>query len=253
MKKLIFFVLAMTLLACSKNNDPNPDDDGKEGVIWYPEKSQPGVFNVPDALKTHDDTYAKQTYNTINVLESLIAEYSAYFLVPKEHTRPVSGLGDRFEYMNDGHSVSYMYGDFVTSHRVFELAATTAAGGTMMRAGGDWWEDWDAEAGRPETGKHYGSIGYYIGEEEHSQTKEFNWKDDGGGNYRVELLVWSPQPDSYLTARYQYVFNADLSGSFTYWSYLPNGGGDYWRAVWESSGAGELTKGEGGHATQYKW
>lgn len=251
MKKLSIIIITLAVFACSKKDNPNPE--GQETDIWYPEKSQLGVFKVPDALKNHGDTYAKQAYGVVNVLEALIAEYQAYFLVPKEHTKPVSGLGERFNYKVDGHSVSYMYGDFVDSHRVFELEAIPTAGGPVIRAGGDWWEDWNAEAGKPETGKHYGNVAYYIGEPTNSQTKEFSWKDDGGGNYRVELLIWSPRPNSYLTARYQYVFKADLSGNFTYWSYPPSGGGDYWRAAWKSGGAGELTKGEGGNATRHQW
>lgn len=252
MNRFIIILLCLGMLACGKKDNPNPEEPG-ESAVWYPEKSQPGVFKVPDALKNNSDTYAKQTYDAINVLETLIAEHHAYFLVPKEHKKPVSGLGERFEYTIDGHSVSYMYGDFASSHRVFELDVATTAGGTLMRAGGDWWERWNAEEGKPETGKHYGNIAYYIGEQANSQTKEFSWKDDGGGNYRVELLIWSPGANSYLTARYQYVFKADLSGSFTYWSYPPNGGGDYWRAGWKSGGGGELTKGEGGLAETHRW
>lgn len=253
MRKLFIAIgFAAAVLACGKKDNPNPEDpDG--GEIWYPEKSQPGIFKVPEILESHGNEHARQTYAIVTVLESIVAEYNTYFLVPTEYTKPTSGLGDRFEYTIDGHRVSYMYGDFVDSHRVFELEAKNAAGGTIVRAQGDWWEDWNAEDGKPETGRHYGNLSYFVGAEANVQTKEFSWIDDGGGNYRVELLVWSPNPDSYLAARYRYVFNADRSGSFTYWSYPPTGGGDYWRAGWKSSGAGELTKGEGGMARTYRW
>ncbi|GGG80848.1 hypothetical protein GCM10007415_11710 [Parapedobacter pyrenivorans] len=253
MKRHIVILLSLAFLACGKKDHPNPDEPGDGSEIWQPEKSQPGVFKVPDALKNHQDTHAKQVYGAINVLGAIIAEYSTYFVVPEVHTQPTGGLGDRFEYQVGGHIVSYMFGDFVDSHRVFELEVTNATGGHIMRAAGNWWEDWNADEGKTETGKHSGQLAYYIGAEPNTQTKEFSWIDDGGGNYRVELLVWSPRPNSYLTARYQYVFKADQSGDFTYWSYPPNGGGDYWRAGWTSSGEGELIKGEGENAETFRW
>ncbi|TJZ63373.1 hypothetical protein FAZ15_03580 [Sphingobacterium olei] len=240
------------LVGCSKGDDPKPD--GSEGEIWYPEKSQPGVFKVPDGLKNHQDTYAKQTYSKIEVLDKLIKDYAPYFIAPQgtKNTSITPTLGNRFEYAVNNHTVNYMYGDFSSTHRIFELEVDNS-NTPMFKAGGDLWENWNAEDGKPEQGKHYGNVSYYIGSDDTRQTKEFSWIDDGGGRYRVKLLIWSTRPNSYLTARYEYTFKPDLSGNYTYWSYPPNGGGDYWRADWKASGKGALTKGEGGAAVTYQW
>lgn len=256
MKKLCFIVLAMALLACSKKNNPNPDSDGKVAEIWHPEKSQPGVFNVSDALKNHADTYAKQTYAGVAELTDLINSYSGYFLAPEgtKNTSLTPALGYQFEYKVDGHTVKYMYGDFSSTHRLFELEVTNASGIRVVHISGDWWENWNAEDGKTEVGRHYGQMRYEIGDGDAMQAKEFSWIDDGGADYRVKFNIWEPGGGGGLAAKYEYTFDADLSGKSMYQAQLPDGGGyAYYNAAWKSNGSGQIIFGEGGNAIQHQW
>lgn len=256
MKKLCFIVLAMALLACGKKDNPNPDRDGKETEIWHPEKSQPGVFRVPEALKNHSNDYARQTYQGVVELEDLIQTYSAYFRTPEgtKNTSLTPALGNDFEYTVAGHTVKYMYGDFSSTHRLFELEVTNASGASIVRITGNWWENWNAEDGKTENGRHYGQMRYEIGEGDAKQAKEFSWIDDGGGDYRVKFNIWEPGGGGGLEAKYEYTFNTDLSGKSMYQAALPDGGGyAYYNAAWKKDGSGMITFGEGGNAKQHQW
>lgn len=255
MKKIAILMLAAAVVACSKKDNPNPEEPGAGTEIWYPEKSQPGVFRVPDALKNHGNDYAKQTYAGVYELEELVETYNAYFLAPEgtKNTSITPSLGYRFEYEVDGNTVSYSYVDFSSTHRTFELKVTNPAGEREVLITGDWWENWNADDGVEETGKHYGNLRYAIGAATASQTKEFSWKDDGGGNYRVTSNIWKPGENTGLAAKYDYTFNADLSGTSTYRAELAAGGYDFYRAMWEADGSGELVVGEGGNATKHEW
>jgi predicted small secreted protein len=115
---LAAFVL---LTGCDQNN--TPQGEGANGEIWYPEKSQPGIFKIPDALKVNNNPYAKQTYEGVKMIEDLIASYSNYFIAPKgtKNTSLTPALGYRYTYTKNDHTVEYMYGDFSSTHRVFEL------------------------------------------------------------------------------------------------------------------------------------
>lgn len=256
MKKVAFLLFTTVLLACSRKDNPSPEGPDEGTGIWYPEKSQPGVFKVPDALKSHTNDYARQTYRGIAELEDLISTYGAYFLAPEgtKNTSLTSALGYQFEYAVNGHKVKYMYGDFGSTHRVFELEVTNPSGVRVVQISGNWWENWDAEEGKTEDGRHYGQLRYAIGADGASQTKEFSWKDDGGGDYRVDFDIWKPGDNTGLAAKYAYTFNADLSGKSMYQAQLPDGGGyAYYNAAWKSSGAGQITFGEGGNAIQHQW
>lgn len=240
------------LAGCSKGDNPKPDET--DGEIWYPEKSQPGIFTVPDALKNNTNDYARQAYEGVKVLENLIATYSDYFLAPEgtKNTSLTSALGYQYAYSKGDHTVEYMYGDFVTSHRMFELEAKDVSGKRLVLITGDWWENWNAADGKSENGKHYGNMRYSIGAGDTAQTMEFSWIDDGGGNYRVTCNVWKPGQNNGLDIKYEFTFNADRSGGYLYTEWLPNGNLQY-RTEWESSGSGSLIMMSGPNAGTYAW
>lgn len=255
MKKITFLLLATALWACGKKDNPNLERPDEATEIWYPEKSQPGVFKVPDALKNHNNDYAKQTHAGIAELEDLISAYNAYFLAPEgtKNTSLTLALGYQYDYLVDGHTVKYMYGDFSSTHRVFELEVVNSTGGRIVFISGSWWENWNAEDGRTENGRHYGQMRYEVGEGDSKQAKEFSWIDDGGGDYRVSFNIWNPGGGGGLAAKYEYTFNADQSGKSMYQAELPEGGYAHYQAAWMSNGSGAITFGEGGNAKKHEW
>lgn len=115
-------LLAALVLLTGCDQDNTPQGDGANGEIWYPEKSQPGIFRIPDALKVNNNPYAKQTYEGVKVIQDLIASYSDYFLAPEgtNNTSLTPALGYRYTYTKNNRTVEYMYGDFSSTHRVFE-------------------------------------------------------------------------------------------------------------------------------------
>lgn len=248
----ILLVSLTMLVGCGKGDDPKPD--GSDGEIWYPEKSQPGVFKIPDALKSNGNQYAKQAYEGVKAMEDLIATYSDYFLAPEgtKNTSLTSALGYQYVYSKGNHTVEYMYGDFSSTHRVFELEIKDISGSQITRITGDWWENWNADDGKSENGKHYGKMVYVTGTGDNEQVREFSWKDDGGGNYRVTCIFWKPGEDNGLDVRYDYTFNADRSGGYLYTEWLSNGNLQY-RTEWESNGSGNLTVMGGPNAGTYSW
>lgn len=249
--KLLLLIPLALMVSCEKSTDP----DKKESGAWSPPHSQPRVLPVPDQLKTHADPYAKRVYAGIKELEDLIAVHHQYFLVPEgtENKSGIPTIENKFSYERDGLAVEYAFFDYLSSHRVFELEVKRTTGESVLSASGDWWPDWDAEAGGPRAGKNYGTIAYRTPQGSLEQNKEFSWKDDGGGQYRVTYQVWNPGTNSGLAEKYEYQFNADKSGSFTYWEYRTNGGGDYIRADWQADGSGKHVLGEGGLAVTNEW
>lgn len=251
MKNYLIILIAFSFVACSKSSDA-PENEGGQNTIWIPQKSQPQVFKVPEELKNNTNQYAKSTYEGIKELEDLITAYKDYFLVP-EGTKNESLTGNKFSYGKDGLAITYTYEDYSSTHRTFNLVAKQSSGEQVVRISGDWWENWNAEEGKTETGKHYGNLRYQIGDDSTGQTKEFSWKDDGGENYRVTYSIWRPGVNSGLSAKYEYTFNADLSGNSSYREHLPNGGGEVYNAGWKKSGSGQITIGESGNAVTHNW
>lgn len=248
----LLFAVIVLVSGCGKGNAPKPE--GSEGDIWYPQKSQPGVFRVPDALKSNSNQYAKQAYDGVKVMEDLIATHSDYFMAPAgtKNTSLTPALGYQYAYSKGNHTVEYMYADFVTSHRVFELKIKNASGAHTGLITGDWWENWNAAEGKPENGRHYGNIRYAAGEGNNERVTEFSWIDDGGGNYRVTCNVWKPGQNSGLDKKYEYTFNADRSGGYLYTEWLANGNFQY-RTEWTTNGSGSLTIMGGSNAGTYNW
>lgn len=249
---VLLFASAVTLAGCGKGETPTPD--GKDGEIWYPEKSQPGVFKVPDALKNHTNDYARQAYEGVKVMEDQIGTYSDYFLAPEgtKNTSVTPALGYQYTYNKNGHTVAYMYGDFSSTHRVFELEIKDASGARVARITGDWWENWNANDGKPENGKHYGNMRYATGTGDTEQVIDFSWIDDGGANYRVTCNVWKPGQNNGLDIKYEYTFHADRSGGYLYTEWLPSGNFQY-TTEWQTNGSGSLIIMSGPDAGTYSW